>query len=265
MNRKECLEESIKCVCTDREGQYGSPENNFSLIAELWSAYKGETFTAEDVAMMMALLKIARIKMGKHNDDNYVDLAGYAACACELRFPEVGKTCEEPTEEELKEKMKNKQWVIANCGVNKETNEPMLCSEIGGCRKCLFGEIDCCYESMREWVEDHFTDAGKMVGTDTNVGTKKPKFRLEDYKGRYVMHCDTEEKAKIFCRYLHENGCNWMDGDWYISDTRYSLDKEKTCYEFGSGLHGNLYDYMDMSFEILEFEDFDWSEYGEGK
>ena len=103
MNRKECLEESIKCVCTDREGQYGSPENNFSLIAELWSVYKGETFTAEDVAMMMALLKIARIKAGKRKADNYVDLAGYAACACELRFAEVGKTCDDLTEEDRRE------------------------------------------------------------------------------------------------------------------------------------------------------------------
>lgn len=35
-------------------------------------------------AVMMALLKIARIKTGKHKDDNFVDLAGYAACACEM-------------------------------------------------------------------------------------------------------------------------------------------------------------------------------------
>lgn len=254
MNRKECLEESIKCVCTDREGQYGSPENNFSLIAELWSAYKGETFTAEDVVMMMALLKIARIKTGKHKDDNYVDLAGYAACACELRFPEVGKTCKEPTKEEL----------IDMYGVDKKTNEPMRCDEIGGCRKCLFAESDC-YDSMREWIKNHFTDVGKMVGTDTNVGTKKPKFRLEDYTGRYVMHCDTKEKAEIFCRHLHVNGFNWDDGDWYIANTRYSYDKEKTCYEFGCGLHGNLDEYKEMGFEILEFDDFDWSEYGEEK
>lgn len=255
MNRQECLEESIKCVCTDRKEQYGSPENNFSLIAELWSAYKGETFTAEDVAMMMALLKIARIKTGKHKDDNYVDLAGYAACACELRFADVGKTCKEPTEGEL----------IDMYGVDKETNEPMLCSEIGGCRKCLFDKDSDCYDSMREWIKNNFADDGKMVGTDTNVGTKKPKFRMEDYKGRYVMHCDTEEKAKIFCRYLHVNGCNWMNGNYYIEDIHYSLDEEKTCYEFESGLHGNLDDYKEMRFEILEFDDFDWSEYGEEK
>ena len=158
MNRKECLEESIKCVCTDREGQYGSPENNFSLIAKLWSVYKGETFTAEDVAMMMALLKIARIKMGKLKADNYVDLAGYAACACELRFADVGETCNDLTEEELKEKMKAREWLSDNCGVNKETNKPMMCDDIVGCRECLFDKDLDCYDSMRKWLENHFTD-----------------------------------------------------------------------------------------------------------
>ena len=46
-------------------------------------------------AMMMALLKVARIKTGKHKDDNFIDLAGYAACACEVSgnlFVEMGES-----------------------------------------------------------------------------------------------------------------------------------------------------------------------------
>lgn len=86
MKRKEILEQTIKTVCSDREGQYGSPENNFKLIATLWTDYlRGYyVYSPEDVAIMMALLKIARIATGKHKDDNYIDLAGYAACAAEL-------------------------------------------------------------------------------------------------------------------------------------------------------------------------------------
>ena len=34
--------------------------------------------------MMMALLKIARIRSGPSMADSYVDLAGYAACAAEV-------------------------------------------------------------------------------------------------------------------------------------------------------------------------------------
>ena len=37
-----------------------------------------------DVAMMMALLKIARIQSGTGTDDSFVDLAGYAACGGEI-------------------------------------------------------------------------------------------------------------------------------------------------------------------------------------
>lgn len=84
MNRDKTLIRAMECVCGDREVDYGSPEDNFGIIAQLWSVYKGQTFTAEDVAMMMALLKIARIRNGSGKEDSYVDLAGYAACAAEI-------------------------------------------------------------------------------------------------------------------------------------------------------------------------------------
>ena len=84
MNRKEILEAAAKCVCGDREQDYGSPENNFKIIAQLWSAYSGFEFDAKDVAAMLALLKIARIASGHAKEDNWVDLAGYAACGGEI-------------------------------------------------------------------------------------------------------------------------------------------------------------------------------------
>lgn len=84
MKRDEILKAAEQIVCTDREKQYGSPENNFALIARLWSVTTGYTFDAHMVAVMMAQLKIARIISGQRKDDNYIDLAGYAACAAEL-------------------------------------------------------------------------------------------------------------------------------------------------------------------------------------
>lgn len=88
--REGILRDAIKCVCGEREQNYGSPENNFALIAELWSAYRGVTFTPVDVAMMMALLKIARIRTGTGTYDSFVDLAGYAACAAETVHKTAG-------------------------------------------------------------------------------------------------------------------------------------------------------------------------------
>ena len=82
--RKDTLMKAEQAVNGSREQDYGTPEQNFQTIADLWGAYKGVTFTALDVSMMMALLKISRIKNGGGTGDSFVDLAGYAACGAEL-------------------------------------------------------------------------------------------------------------------------------------------------------------------------------------
>lgn len=86
--RSDILDEAKKCVCGQREEDYGSPEDNFKVIAEFWSTYKGVEFTPTDVAMMMGLLKVARIKSGTGTKDSFVDLAGYAACGGEIALKE---------------------------------------------------------------------------------------------------------------------------------------------------------------------------------
>lgn len=83
MVREDILKKAKQCVCGERQQDYGSPEDNFHTIADLWSAYMGHEYTAMDVAMMMALLKVARIKAGG-TEDSFVDLAGYAACGGEI-------------------------------------------------------------------------------------------------------------------------------------------------------------------------------------
>lgn len=90
MTRSDILDAANKCVCGDREQDYGSPEKNFELIANLWADYlQGvgvnlDFLEPHDVAAMLALLKIARIASGHAKEDNWIDLAGYAACGGEL-------------------------------------------------------------------------------------------------------------------------------------------------------------------------------------
>lgn len=93
MKRSEILEAAKHCVCGDREQDYGSPENNFQTIADMWAIYlsvkcisnnSDVCILPEDVAAMMALMKIARIASGNAKEDNWVDPAGYAACGCEI-------------------------------------------------------------------------------------------------------------------------------------------------------------------------------------
>ena len=83
MTRRECLETAEHMVNGDREHDYGTPEDNFKTIAGLWSVYLGKEISSLDVAMLMALMKIARIKAGT-KPDSFVDLAGYAACGAEI-------------------------------------------------------------------------------------------------------------------------------------------------------------------------------------
>jgi hypothetical protein len=86
MDRKQVLLEAEKCVCQSRQEEYGDLEDNFSRIAEFWNIYIGDKskLDSDDVAIMMCLLKIARIASGQTKADNYIDLAGYAACAGEI-------------------------------------------------------------------------------------------------------------------------------------------------------------------------------------
>lgn len=86
--REGILRDAMDCVCHDRQTRYGGPERSFQTIARLWNTYiegKGSNFlNAMDVAAMMALMKIARIATGANHRDNWVDLAGYAACGGEI-------------------------------------------------------------------------------------------------------------------------------------------------------------------------------------
>lgn len=84
MTREETLEKAKTCVCGQQQEDYGTPEDNFGMIARLWSRYLGYTVNSADVAAMMILLKIARIRTGTGTEDCWVDIAGYAACGCEI-------------------------------------------------------------------------------------------------------------------------------------------------------------------------------------
>ena len=91
--RSNVLDTAKQYVTKDREATHGDMENNFEAIAMLWEQYFNceWSFSPTDVAMMMALLKIARLKSNKDNPDNYIDACGYMACAGELALKKVTK------------------------------------------------------------------------------------------------------------------------------------------------------------------------------
>jgi hypothetical protein len=85
MTRVEILNAAMKATNGDRDKKHGRPEDSFAMIGQLWEAYTGRMFSSVDVAIMLGLLKVARIKTGTGDMDSFVDLAGYAACAGELQ------------------------------------------------------------------------------------------------------------------------------------------------------------------------------------
>ena len=84
----------------ERQERYGQPEDCFGSIAALWNAYlRGKaqaeddgdfyslsfpSLAPQDVAVMMALLKIARMQHGAGGEDSYVDACGYIALASDM-------------------------------------------------------------------------------------------------------------------------------------------------------------------------------------
>jgi hypothetical protein len=60
-----------------RPDDYGHPADNLTLTAALWAPILGVDVTAEQVALCMIQLKIAR-EMHRCGRDNLVDIAGWA-------------------------------------------------------------------------------------------------------------------------------------------------------------------------------------------
>lgn len=85
-NRTHVLSEADRLVNGDRNVDYGDPISDFRTTAEMWSAYLRRRLEVpvdlqpHDVAAMMMCLKISRISWVHEKEDNWVDLAGYAAC-----------------------------------------------------------------------------------------------------------------------------------------------------------------------------------------
>ena len=88
METYKFLSEAIRLSGTDRQKDYGDKVENHNNIAKLWSAYKDVEITAHDVAIMIALLKVARTKIGSVSKDTYIDMSAYGAIAGEIKFKE---------------------------------------------------------------------------------------------------------------------------------------------------------------------------------
>lgn len=79
------LAEAERVVYGDRARDYGHPRENFARIAALWNAYLVSRpanlytpLTGAETALMMALVKVARLIETPNHRDSWTDIAGYA-------------------------------------------------------------------------------------------------------------------------------------------------------------------------------------------
>lgn len=89
MKAKDILNTAASLVSGDRSEKHGDMGASFDGIAKWWQTYLDTRgpgpLDAEDIATMMLLLKVSRMRVGVYNPDDYVDAAGYAGCAGEVR------------------------------------------------------------------------------------------------------------------------------------------------------------------------------------
>lgn len=97
MKASAIAQKAADLVGGDRDRQHGDKRDNFDRIADLWNSWLRirnhwtDELTAHDVGVMMALLKVARTQSGEHNEDNYIDAAGYFACAGEIAAEDAAR------------------------------------------------------------------------------------------------------------------------------------------------------------------------------
>ncbi len=91
MTKEEILKKARDLITGDRNETQGDAFQNHAEIAEFWNIFLDKklqpmaSITAEDVALMMVLMKISRNTQGKKNNlDNFIDMCGYAAIAGEI-------------------------------------------------------------------------------------------------------------------------------------------------------------------------------------
>ena len=83
-DRAGILDAARQAVTVDRAATHGDIEDSFAKLAAVWSVLLGVPVSAEQAALILATLKIVRAWGNPGHADNWVDLAGYAACGGEI-------------------------------------------------------------------------------------------------------------------------------------------------------------------------------------
>lgn len=89
------------------------------------------------------------------------------------------------------------------------------------------------------------------------MGCKAVYFNINEYAGKYAMHCKTIIEAKDFCKHLHMLGRKWRDGEEsYLDYTYFDSYFSNTVYYFNEGVYGTVDCAKGNNYIVLEWSDF---------
>jgi len=83
MNHKDALTKAATLI-NQRGSEYGPEDACFDRSAKLASIVLNKTITKYDVAMILAMNKMARLQESRSKDDHYIDAMNYMAFASQF-------------------------------------------------------------------------------------------------------------------------------------------------------------------------------------
>lgn len=151
------LDDASGFVTSERSRYYGAPTVNHERIAALWNEWltKGGTesaqpITATDAAMMMLLLKVARLMQSPDHRDSVADIIGYALCYADCALSEPTVT--------LPERIAGYDAPVAP--IAEEPQRKALCRRVSALPSCAAqealpdGRTQCAWNAgMCHWAE----------------------------------------------------------------------------------------------------------------
>lgn len=79
----KCVLSEVSGFIDERVGTHPDPRNELSAIGRMWGSLLGiGAIPPEKVALLLICLKVARAWEKPDHEDNFLDIAGYAAIGC---------------------------------------------------------------------------------------------------------------------------------------------------------------------------------------
>jgi hypothetical protein len=80
MEREDVCDVAKRLTSYDRQVDYGSPIEDFTKQAKMWSVILNTNVTPQQIAMCMIAVKLCRLTNSPRHRDSAIDVVGYARC-----------------------------------------------------------------------------------------------------------------------------------------------------------------------------------------